>query len=124
MSEQAGLLRALCEHPADDAPRLVYADWLDDHGQAAQADYIRSQIAPAQVPEHAALPLRGARRWRDRGATDPAPPLPPLPDGLRWPPFAYRRGFPWVIEALDVSVLVREAPRLFELAPIQALDID
>src|SRR5690349_19744431 len=25
-------LAAICEAPEDDAPRLVYADWLDDNG--------------------------------------------------------------------------------------------
>jgi uncharacterized protein (TIGR02996 family) len=125
MSEQAGLLRAICEQPDDDAPRLVYADWLDDHGQPEQANYIRTQIALAQVPEHDALHIRRSRHWRDRNAApDAAPPQPPLPAGLRWPSFAYRRGFPWKIEALNLGVLLREAPRLLELAPIQALDID
>jgi uncharacterized protein (TIGR02996 family) len=37
MSEQASLLLAVCEHP-EDAPRLVSADWLDDHGDPALAD--------------------------------------------------------------------------------------
>lgn len=35
-TEQAGLLRAVLEEPADDAPRLVYADWLDDHATQDQ----------------------------------------------------------------------------------------
>src|SRR5262249_128340 len=39
-------------------------------------------------------------------------------------PFCYRRGFPARLEVLDLAVLLREAPRLFDQAPIQALDID
>src|SRR5260221_508576 len=31
-------------HPGDDTPRLIYADWLDDHGQEARAEFIRVQI--------------------------------------------------------------------------------
>lgn len=31
--ERAALLRAICEHPAEDTPRLVYADWLDEHAE-------------------------------------------------------------------------------------------
>jgi uncharacterized protein (TIGR02996 family) len=32
-----GLLRAICEEPRDDQVRLVYADWLEDHGQPERA---------------------------------------------------------------------------------------
>jgi uncharacterized protein (TIGR02996 family) len=31
-SVQDDFLRAICESPDDDAPRLVFADWLDEHG--------------------------------------------------------------------------------------------
>ena len=34
-------LRAICENPADDAPRLVYADWLDENGDPDRAEFIR-----------------------------------------------------------------------------------
>lgn len=29
--EEAAFLRAICDQPADDTPRLIYADWLDEH---------------------------------------------------------------------------------------------
>lgn len=35
------LLQAICANPEDDTPRLVYADWLDDHGQPERAEFIR-----------------------------------------------------------------------------------
>ena len=44
MTEQDALLEAVFAAPADDLPRLVYADWLDDHGEAAHAAFIRAQI--------------------------------------------------------------------------------
>lgn len=31
MDDSSGLLRAIWDNPHDDTPRLVYADWLDDH---------------------------------------------------------------------------------------------
>lgn len=37
-------LRAICENPDDDAPRLIYADWLDENGDADRAEFIRLQI--------------------------------------------------------------------------------
>jgi uncharacterized protein (TIGR02996 family) len=37
------LLRAILEAPAEDTPRLVYADWLDENGQPERAEFIRVQ---------------------------------------------------------------------------------
>ncbi len=31
-TDETALLRAVCESPMDDAPRLVYADWLEENG--------------------------------------------------------------------------------------------
>ncbi|MBY0456711.1 MAG: TIGR02996 domain-containing protein [Gemmataceae bacterium] len=41
-------LDAIFEHPEDDTPRLVYADWLQEHGQENYAQFIRLQCAAAQ----------------------------------------------------------------------------
>jgi uncharacterized protein (TIGR02996 family) len=38
------LLRAVLSAPDDDAPRLVYADWLEEHGDPARASFIRIQV--------------------------------------------------------------------------------
>ncbi len=32
MSDANALVAAILAAPADDLPRLVYADWLDEHG--------------------------------------------------------------------------------------------
>src|SRR5579872_702669 len=45
------LLRAILENPADDSARLVYADWLDEHGQSERAEFIRVQIELQTTPE-------------------------------------------------------------------------
>ena len=45
------LLRAIIQDPDDDAPRLVYADWLDEHGESARAAFIRAQVKLARMPE-------------------------------------------------------------------------
>lgn len=34
----------ICAHPRDDAPRLIYADWLEDQGRPHLAEFIREQI--------------------------------------------------------------------------------
>src|SRR5687767_8806243 len=35
------LLRGVLEAPEDDAPRLVYADWLEENGDGERAEFIR-----------------------------------------------------------------------------------
>jgi uncharacterized protein (TIGR02996 family) len=40
---EAAFLEDVCRHPGDNAPRLIYADWLDEHGQAERAEFIRVQ---------------------------------------------------------------------------------
>src|SRR5262245_11285594 len=47
---ETGLLAAIAERPADDFPRQVYADWLDDQGRGERAELIRLQLALARDP--------------------------------------------------------------------------
>jgi len=49
----SGLLGAIIDAPADDAPRLQLADWLREHGDEARADFIEvqcelSRLAPCE----------------------------------------------------------------------------
>jgi uncharacterized protein (TIGR02996 family) len=45
VTEERGLLEAIRAEPEDDAPRLVYADWLEEHGQEERAELVRVQVA-------------------------------------------------------------------------------
>jgi len=51
IGDQAALLQAIRVAPDDDLPRLVYADWLEEHDQAQYAEFIRAQCALARLPE-------------------------------------------------------------------------
>lgn len=42
--DEAAFLRAILAAPDDDLPRLVYADWLEEHGKAKLAERIRRQV--------------------------------------------------------------------------------
>jgi uncharacterized protein (TIGR02996 family) len=42
---EQSLLETIRAEPWDDGPRLVYADWLDEHGEGDRAELIRVQIA-------------------------------------------------------------------------------
>jgi uncharacterized protein (TIGR02996 family) len=57
---EIGLLRAVCADPADDAPRLILADWWDEHGRPERAEFLRVQCAAAYLSAcgHTAWPFQ------------------------------------------------------------------
>src|SRR6266508_1706563 len=51
MTPEVGFLRAMQEDE-DDTSRLIFADWLDEHGQPERAEFIRIQCELARwVPD-------------------------------------------------------------------------
>lgn len=48
-TDSDALLAAIRESPQDDAPRLIYADWLDENGQAERAEFLRVQCELAAM---------------------------------------------------------------------------
>jgi uncharacterized protein (TIGR02996 family) len=50
MTDEQALLAAVLARPDDDTPRLVYADFLDDHGDSDRAAFIRLQVEAARGP--------------------------------------------------------------------------
>ncbi len=50
-TEHEGFITDICTNFRDDAPRLIYADWLQDHGDPKRAEFIRVQIALAKLRE-------------------------------------------------------------------------
>lgn len=70
-SDGETLFRAVCASPADDTPRLVYADWLEEHGDPARAEFIRLQceawaIGPV-VPDATAARVRASLLCKQHG---------------------------------------------------------
>ena len=51
-------LEAILAQPDDDTPRLVYADWLEEQGDSARAEFIRVQIERARLPDWDARQVR------------------------------------------------------------------
>lgn len=49
-AEQRALWAAIRANPDDDLPRLVYADWCDENGDPARAEFIRVQCELARLP--------------------------------------------------------------------------
>lgn len=44
MNGESDLLAAVADHLDDDGPRLIYADWAEEHGDPERAEFIRLQI--------------------------------------------------------------------------------
>jgi uncharacterized protein (TIGR02996 family) len=70
VSAADAFLRAVIDHPDDDGPRLVYADWLDEQGDV-RGEFIRLQIDLARRgPLHLGYEgwmRRAAQLFRDHG---------------------------------------------------------
>jgi uncharacterized protein (TIGR02996 family) len=111
--DEAGLLSAVCAEADDDVPRLVDADWLDEHDQPERARYIRLSVEACRLPptdpqrfalfaEAYALLNEHFEAWEAA--------MPELP-GVAW--LEYERGF--VVQAIaSVEALLTpdsEGPR-------------
>src|SRR4051812_31298952 len=120
MSLEAAFLHDICQNPDDDAPRLVYADWLDDHGGAGgpdRAEFIRVQIELARTPgldpaRRQVLELRQGvllKKWKVAW-------VKPF-HGL-FPRYEYHRGF---IERVTIqsSVFIEHGPALITQTPLR-----
>src|SRR5579884_1935214 len=64
--EDWAFLAAINAAPRDDAPRLIYADWLDEHGDPERAEFIRIQFELEAVPAGHLPPPWLDRRGRTR----------------------------------------------------------
>lgn len=52
MTKERDLLDAVTAAPDDDGPRLVFADWIEEHGDPERAEFIRLQIRLAGIDEY------------------------------------------------------------------------
>jgi len=84
-TDESALLASVVADPEDDAPRLVYADWMDEHRQPERAAFIRVQCEMWRIDHDSAawdgalwdrLEERALKLWQ----TDAAFPLSQLPE--------------------------------------------
>lgn len=61
-TEELAFLAAIRDAPRDDAVRLIYADWLAEHGQSAFAEVIRLQCEKPYLTMN--IGPNGPRIWR------------------------------------------------------------
>jgi uncharacterized protein (TIGR02996 family) len=74
MNEEQAFLRAIVDDPDDAAPRWIFADWLEERGDAAgrdRAEFIRVQFALRDLPpEHPLRPQLAAEFPSIAGANE------------------------------------------------------
>lgn len=126
MTTHDALIRAICAHPDDDTPRLIFADFLEESGEPERAAFVRAQVELARTPawEPFAVFCRHRRpEWHT--GTPFRHTLPALPGGwtLDWHEEPFRRGFGWRVNARSIPAWLDLAPRLFEQAPIGELHL-
>jgi uncharacterized protein (TIGR02996 family) len=107
MTDEPALLAAIAARPDDDTPRLVYADWLDDHGDADRAEFIRLQCRLAQGGPDDPAAAERADELQERHLARLLAGLPKAL-GLRWD---LRRGFPERLAA-EVARLMERYDRV------------
>ncbi len=119
MNDEDAFLQAILQDPDDDAARLIYADWLEERGQAAgraRAEFIRVQVALAGLDE--CDPRRPPLLERERDLLlghreEWVGPLAQWAGGC-----IFRRGF---VEKVTVTPVefTHHTATLFRLAPIR-----
>jgi len=121
MSDGDALLRAILDDPDDDAPRLVYADWLDEQADSPRATFIRVQIElirlPADDPARDGLVQVERTLWRTHRT-----------DWTAWVPSwarvgEFRRGFLEEIRCQAADFLA-DVDQVFRQTPLQSVRLD
>jgi uncharacterized protein (TIGR02996 family) len=118
-----GFLDFIVAHPDDDTPRLVFADWLEEEGDGARAEFIRVQVERARLPEWDARQVR--LRLRERALIEQHEKkwkgeLPDI-EGVTWEEF--RRGFVATATFSTFAVLGANASACWAAAPIEAVSV-
>ncbi len=120
MSDEDALLAAIAEYPAEDTPRLMYADWLEEHGEHIRAEFIRVQVEIAraenlsQTEQNRTAPVYV--RERVLNAVYRAELLGPLAAAERAVDVYFHRGFISLVR-LPVEAFLAHADRVAELRP-------
>jgi uncharacterized protein (TIGR02996 family) len=116
----ADFLRLILADPDADGPRLVYADWLDDQGQHARAEFIRVQCALASLPADA-QGVAGLRARADILLEEHrltwGEPLAGLANRWDW-----IRGFPDFVR-LDARAFLTHGEGMFAAFPVRHVEL-
>lgn len=107
----------------DDAPRLIYADWLDEQGDADRAEFIRVQVQRANLPSWDAAQVRLRLREQEllkRHGEEWLAELPAI-KGARWEGF--RRGIVAEVSFTSFEAMRQSAHSCRAVAPVEAVTV-
>jgi uncharacterized protein (TIGR02996 family) len=120
VTAEDAFLQAISETPGDDAPRLVYADGLEDNNQPQRAEFIRLQCRLAAMDEDVLerFPLKD--REEEMLAVYRGAWLGSLPAWVHKEPHEFRRGFvDWL--SLTATQFIRKGEALRSSAPLHGM---
>lgn len=137
MNDESLLIRAVCESPAEDTPRLMLADWHEENGQRERAEFIRLQIllhntsfiraggVHARWPEPWVSRIKRANELAERHGREWSGVL-----GDQWPkltdamfPRLYARGFVRVAEFAEGRFFA-DAAAVFAGHPVERVTLE
>jgi len=122
-AERSAFYESIRESLDDDTPRLVFADWLEERGEAERAEFIRVQCALAKddidYDELDRLRQRESELWQTFGHhwTSELPQIP----GITWSYF--ERGFVGCVTINHWQDWFAALPGLWDQSPITTLQI-
>jgi uncharacterized protein (TIGR02996 family) len=121
MSDDVALRQAILDNPADDVPRLAYADWCEENGDEERAEFIRVQIELSRLSwwddAWDGLVQRERELWERHGEAWRRP-LPPWARKK----IAFRRGFASG-RACSLRQWLTQSGKLRRQAPVDTLEI-
>ncbi|QDU20250.1 TIGR02996 domain-containing protein [Urbifossiella limnaea] len=120
MTDRDALLAAVAARPRDDTPRLVFADWLDDHGDPDRAAFVRVQCAAARAAPGSRARADLLDEADDQLATGDARWLGNAREYLH--DWEFRRGFLHRVR-ISAADFVRHADDLFRAEPVSRVEV-
>src|SRR5262245_10292110 len=122
MNESKAFLKAICDEPDEDSHRLVYADWLDEHGDPGRAEFIRVQIELARMQGDDPRRPAYARRECELLDVYRAEWEEEVPEWAR-DYIGFHRGFVWWVGAGNLDTFTKKWRALFTRHPITRLSV-
>ena len=114
-------LEAIREEPADDVPRLVFADWLEDEGDYDRAEFIRVQCELARGVRDRGRSVELLTRLRLLSEAHREKWLGPLAELA--PEAIFERGFVDTIR-ISASLFLEHADAIFAHHPIRKVRLE
>lgn len=119
--QRVGLMKDILKNRDEDTPRLVFADWLQDHGERERGEFLLLQCQMAYTPEedpaYPRLRLRERQLWHNHKEAWARP-----FQQFRCKTF-FRRGF---VDEISIHArdIIRYGEKLRSMAPIRRIAVE